>query len=96
MEGRRCVEDEEDMAPCGAVAAYCSETGGTGCPDEEVLCGWVDGHLRQSNLKAWLCAWLHLKMRRCRRCLAEILTLRNALTTNVESEVEDPDRRPPR
>jgi hypothetical protein len=46
-----------------------------GCPDEEALCGWVDGQLRRHSLRRWLTVWRHVRIRRCRECQAEIAAL---------------------
>ena len=51
-----------------------------GCPDEESLCGWTDGWLFRSNPRHWLRVWLHVRVRRCRSCLAEITALRRAFS----------------
>ena len=46
-----------------------------GCPDEEILCGWVDGELQRNSLRRWLMVWQHVQIRRCRECQAEIVAL---------------------
>ena len=46
-----------------------------GCPDEETLCGWVDGELRRNSLRRWLMVWQHIQIRRCRDCQAEVAAL---------------------
>jgi hypothetical protein len=50
-----------------------------GCPDEEALCGWVDGQLRRHSLRRWLTVWRHVRIRRCRECQAEIVALAAAV-----------------
>jgi hypothetical protein len=45
------------------------------CPDEEALCGWVDGQLRRHSLGRWLMVWRHVQIRRCRECQTEIAGL---------------------
>ena len=49
-----------------------------GCPDEEALCGWVDGELRRHSLRRWLMVWQHVQVRRCRACQAEVAALADA------------------
>jgi hypothetical protein len=46
-----------------------------GCPDEEALCGWVDGQLRRNSLRRWFTVWQHVQIRRCRECQAEIVAI---------------------
>jgi hypothetical protein len=50
-----------------------------GCPDEEALCGWVDGQLRRHSLRRWLTVWRHVRIRRCGECQAEIAALAAAI-----------------
>lgn len=75
-EGRRGGEADEVSPSCRFQ--HCHEAGRhcRGCPDEESLCGWADGQLFRSNLWRWLRVWLHIRIRRCRHCLAEIAALR--------------------
>jgi hypothetical protein len=49
-----------------------------GCPDEEALCGWLDGELRRHSLRRWLMVWQHVQVRRCRACQAEVAALAGA------------------
>lgn len=49
-----------------------------GCPDEEALCGWVDGELRRHSLRRWLMVWQHVQIGRCRACQAEVAALGEA------------------
>jgi hypothetical protein len=49
-----------------------------GCPDEEALCGWVDGELRRHSLRRRLMVWQHVQVRRCRACQAEVAALAGA------------------
>ena len=90
---RRHVEAGGHSAPCRAEPVYRPERRLTGCPDEEALCGWVDGQLCRSNPRRWLRVWLHVRIRRCRRCLAESMALQRAITSGTEGE--DPDGRSP-
>jgi hypothetical protein len=56
-----------------------------GCPDEEGLCGWVDGELRRRTLRRWLKVWQHVEIRRCRACRAEVEALAEA---NLPAQVQ--------
>jgi hypothetical protein len=49
-----------------------------GCLDEEALSGWVDGELRRHSLRRWLLVWRHVRIERCRACLAEVEGLADA------------------
>jgi hypothetical protein len=50
-----------------------------GCPDEETLCGWVDGQLRRHSLGRWLTVWRHVRIRHCRECQADIAAVAAAM-----------------
>jgi hypothetical protein len=83
MEARRRQVEAGEVPP-----AYRSEQTrqarrrAAGCPDEEALCGWVDGQLRRNGLRRWLTVWRHVQVRRCRACQAEIAALVAAMPSN--------------
>jgi hypothetical protein len=76
MEARRRQVEAGELPPI-----YCFEQArqarrrARGCPDEEALCGWVDGQLRRHSLGRWLMVWRHVQMRRCQECQAEVAAL---------------------
>jgi hypothetical protein len=90
---RRRVESGGPPGSYRLEPACRSERRFVGCPDEEALCGWVDGQLYRSNPRRWLRVWLHVRIRRCQKCLTGIMALQSAITSG--SEVEDPDRHSP-
>jgi hypothetical protein len=46
-----------------------------GCPDEAALERFVNGQMRGSNFWRWLRVWLHVRVRRCRYCRADGISL---------------------
>jgi hypothetical protein len=76
MEQRR-REVEEGQVPVMYAPELSWRAGRrpSGCPDEEALCGWVDGKLRGQNLRRWLEVWCHVHIRRCQYCQGELKRL---------------------
>jgi hypothetical protein len=66
--------------------ARCVHRRSEGCPDAEALCGWGDGQLCRSNLRRWLRVWLHIGIRRCRNCRAEIAAIAHATPRAAKAE----------
>jgi hypothetical protein len=80
---RRQVEAGEVPAACRFEQARRARRRARGCPDEEALCGWVDGQLRRHSLRRWLAVWRHVQIRRCRECQAEIAALAAAVRPDL-------------
>ena len=81
MEARRRQVIARELPPAFRFEhAHGAERRYEGCPDEEALCGWVDGQLCRSNLRRWLRVWLHMRIRRWRDCQAAIAALAHAIT----------------
>jgi hypothetical protein len=90
MEARRRQVDAGELPPAIRFEhAHWAGRRAEGCPDDEVLCGWVDGQLRRSNLRRWLRVWVHMRIRRCRTCRAEIAALARAMPPAAEAEGHD-------
>ena len=79
MEARRQRVEAGERSPAsrGEKTRQAQRTS-QGCPDAEALCGWVDGELRRKSLRRWLAVWHHVRIRQCRACQAEIITLTEA------------------
>jgi hypothetical protein len=90
MEARRRQVDAGELPPAFRFEhTQRADRQARGCPDEEALCGWVDGQLCRSNLRRWLRVWLHLRIRRCRNCLAETATLDRVVFPAAETAGRD-------
>jgi hypothetical protein len=90
MEARRRQVDAGEVPPAFRCEhAHGADRRSEGCPDEEALCGWVDGQLCRSNLRRWLRVWLHIRIRCCRNCLADIEALAHAMPPAAKAESHD-------
>lgn len=78
------MEDRRQQAEWGGVAptpdfGRIRQGQRQGCPDEEALCGWVDGELRRHSLRRWMTMWRHVRIGRCRGCQAEAEAIAEAM-----------------
>jgi hypothetical protein len=72
---RRQIEGGEGLNIDAPGLTYQARRRPTSCPDEEALCGWLDGKLRGKNLRRWVEVWGHVYLRRCQHCWGEIKQL---------------------
>jgi hypothetical protein len=80
MEARRRQVEAGEVPPaCRSEQTRQDRRRAKGCPDDEALCGWVDGQLRRNNLRRWITVWQHVQIRRCRECQAEIVAISAAM-----------------
>ena len=56
-----------------------------GCPDDESLCGLVDGRLKERNLQDWRAVWEHEQIQRCAYCQEDIRALEEVILTPTKS-----------
>jgi hypothetical protein len=77
LEARRRQVEAGEVSPSGHVERSAQEGWRASCcPDEEVLCGWVDGRLLRKHPRRWLQAWWHIQLQGCPSCRQNVATLR--------------------
>ena len=87
MPERRNLLEEGDVSPDYALELLRQEIlRERGCPDDEELCGLVDGQLKEKNFRRYIEVWRHVQIEHCDSCERNIKNIETIIPSAMSTE----------